>query len=185
MYLRVKALEALGRLRVPEAAPLLLKLAESEEYQGKFTPREFRIVAAQSLFKIDREASKAALNTAGIKVAELEPMPTDRVAEAPGVRQRHYPRLRLARELKATLQTPEGEQAASVRELSLGGGLCSCAVRVPPGTPAFVRLKIGLRSIPMKVIARDARSELVAFEIVDMDLESRGRLRALLQQARK
>ena len=185
MYLRVKALEALGRLRVADAVPLLRTLAESDQYQGSFTPREYRIVAAQSLLKIDREAGKTALHSAGFKLAELEPMPADRIAEAPGVRQRHYPRQRLPREMKAALLTADGEMAASMRELSLGGGLCSCPVRVPPGTPAALRLKIGLRSIQMKVIARDARSDLVAFEIVDMDLESRGRLRAVLQQARK
>ena len=185
LYLRVKALEALGRLRVAEALPLLRTLAESEQYQGSFTPREFRLVAAQSLLKIDREAGKAALQTAGFKLADLEPMPADRVADSPGVRQRHYPRLRLPREIKGTLHTADGELAVSVRELSLGGGLCACAVRVPPGTPASLRLKIGLRSIPMKVIVRDARSELVAFEIVEMDLESRGKLRSVLQQARK
>jgi hypothetical protein len=185
MYLRVKALEALGRLRVREAVPLLRKLVEFAEYQGSFTPQEFRIVAAQSLLRIDREACKAALPIAGFKLADLDPMPTERIADAPGVRQRQYPRQRLPREMKAALLTAEGEQAASVRELSLGGGLCSCAVRVPPGTPAAVRLKIGLRSIVMKVIVRDARSELVAFEIVDMDLDSRARLRTVLQQARK
>jgi len=35
------------------------------------------------------------------------------------------------------------------------------------------------------VIIRDARSENVAFEIADMDLDSRSKLRALLQRARK
>ena len=185
MYLRVKALEALGRLRTVQAVPLLSTLAESEIYQGSFTTREFRLVAAQSLVKIDREAGKASLQEAGFKLADLEPMPTDPIPDAPGVRQRLYPRQRLPREMKATLQTADGEQSASVRELSLGGGLCSCPARVTPGTPATVRLKIGLRSIVMKVIVRDARSEYVAFEIVDMDLESRGRLRAALQQARR
>jgi hypothetical protein len=185
MYLRVKALEALGRLRVISAVPLLRKLVESEEYQGSFLHPEFSLVAAQSLFKTDREAAKEAMATGGIKVADLDPMPQDRSADAPGVRQRYYPRLRLARELKATLVTADGELEASVRELSLGGGLCSCAERVPPGTPATLRIKTGLRSFPAKVIVRDARSENVAFEIVDMDLDSRGKLRAILQRRGK
>jgi hypothetical protein len=185
MFVRVKALEALGRLRVVEAIPLLRKLVESVEYQGAFTPTEFRIVAAQSLMRIDRETGKEALAAGGIKMANLEPLPQDRSADAPGVRQRYYPRLRLTRELKATLTTADGELDAAVRELSLGGGLCSCAERVPPGTPATIRIKTGLRSIPAKVMIRDARSENVAFEIADMDLDSRLRLRALLQRARK
>lgn len=184
-FLRVKALEALGRLRAAEAVPLLRKLVESEEYQGSYTPREFRIVAAQSLDKIDREAAKPAMAIAGFKRAELDPIPLDRSSDAPGVRQRYYARLRLPRELKATLHTADGDHDVGLRELSLGGGLCSSDERIPLGTPATLRIKAGLRSIPAKVIIRDARSENIAFEIVDMDLDSRGRLRALLQRIRK
>jgi len=184
-FLRIKALEALGRLHTTEAVPLLRKLVESEEYQGRYTPREFRIVAAQTLDKIDREAAKASMAAAGFKRAELEPLPLDRSPDAPGVRQRYYARLRLAREIKATLTTSDGEHDAGIRELSLGGGLCSSSERIPLGTPATLRIKTGLRSFPAKVIIRDARSENIAFEIVEMDLESRSRLRALLQRGRK
>lgn len=185
MFVRVKALEALGRLRVAEAIPLLRKLVETEEYQGIYTPDEFRIVAAQSLFKINREAAREAISMAGFKPAQLEPFPLDRSADVPGVRQRYYPRQRFAHELKATLVTADGELDAAVRELSLGGGLCSCTERVPAGTPATLRIKPGLRSFPAKVIVRDSRSENVAFEIADMDLDSRSKLRAILQRARK
>ena len=185
LFVRVKALEALGRLHAAAAIPLLKKLVESEEYQGAFIPQEISIVAAQSLQKIDREGAKASLTLAGYKTADLEPPPLDRSSDAPGVRQRYYPRQKLARELKATLATADGEFDASVRELSLGGGLCSCAERVPPGTPATIRIKTGLRSILAKVLIRDARSENVAFEISDMDIDSRSKLRALLQRARR
>lgn len=184
-FLRTKALEALGRLRVAEVIPLLRRLVESEEYQGSYTPTEFRIVAAQTLLKIDREAAKAAMAVGGFKMAELEPLPSDRAADAPGVRQRYYPRQKLSRELKATLATADGEFDVGLRELSLGGGLGSCAQRIPPGTPGSIRIKTGLRSILAKVILRDSRSEHIAFEIVDMDLEARGRLRGLLQRGHK
>jgi hypothetical protein len=185
MFIRVKALEALGRLRYAAAVPLLKKLVETDEYQGAFTPPEFSIVAAQSLLKIDKETAKASMTFAGYKMVDLDPFPMDRSSDAPGVRQRYYPRIKLAREVKATLVTADGEHDASIRELSLGGGLCSCAERMPPGTPATIRIKTGLRSFPAKVLIRDARSENVAFEIADMDLDSRSKLRALLQRGRK
>ncbi|HMD33289.1 MAG TPA: PilZ domain-containing protein [Candidatus Acidoferrales bacterium] len=185
LFLRMKAIEALGRLRAGDAVPLLRKLVESEEYQGTYTALEFRVVAAQSLRKIDPEAAKAALAGTGIKPANLEPIPLDRTADAPGVRQRYYARFRLARELKASLTTADGEFDLGLREISLGGGLASCAQRIPLGTPASLRIKAGMRSIPCRVVVRDSRSEHVAFEIVDMDLESRSRLRSLLQRLRK
>ena len=185
MFIRTKALEALGRLRVVAALPLLKKLVETQEYQGAFTPPEFSLVAAQSLFKIDRELAKPSLLIAGYKTVDLEPFPLDRSSDAPGVRQRYYARVKLDRALKAALSTADGELEAAVRELSLGGGLCSCAERLTPGTPATIRIKTGLRSIPAKVIVRDSRSENVAFEIADMELDSRSKLRALLQRARR
>jgi len=183
-FLRTKALEALGRLRATDAVPLLRKLVESEEYQGSYTPREFRVVAAQSLRKIDPEAARAAMHGTGLKVHELEPIPLDRTSDAPGVRQRYYMRFRLAREVKASLATSDGDFDIGLREISLGGGLGSCLQRLPAGTPASLRIKVGLRSISAKVIVRDSRSEHLAFEIADMDLESRSRLRAMLQRGK-
>jgi hypothetical protein len=184
-FLRVKAIEALGRLRVKEAVPFLRALVECKAFGGLLVPRELRIVAAQSLHKIDLDAAKGALQASGLKHADLEPLPADHSSEAPGVRQRNYPRTRLPRELPGRINTSDGEYSAAVRELSLGGGLCSCEHRLHPGTPAVIRIKTGLRSFSATIIVRDARSELVAFEIVDMDLEDRTKLRTLLQGIRR
>ena len=177
---RVKAVETLGRLRVREGIPLLRSLTESKELH-----RELRIAAVQSLQKIDAQGAKALLTSAGFKQADLEPIPFDPNDDAPGVRQRFYPRVKLRRALPAKISTADGDFPASVRQLSLGGGLCSCEHRLLPGTPATIRIKIGLRSIAAKLFLRDARSEMVAFEIADMDLEDRGKLRTVLQNARQ
>lgn len=184
-FLRIKALEALGRLRVKEAVPLLRQLVESKEFHDSTSPRELRVVAAGSLQKIDPEGAKAVLSSAGIKQTDLEPMPFDPNKSAPGIRQRYYPRVKLPRALPAKITTADGEFSASVQELSLGGGICSCEHRLFPGIPATVRIKTGLRSIAAKSFLRDARSERIAFEIVDIDLEDRARLRAVLQEARR
>ncbi|HVP52266.1 MAG TPA: HEAT repeat domain-containing protein [Terriglobales bacterium] len=181
--LRIKALEALGRLRVKDAIPLLRQLVESEEFLDGRAPRELRVVAAGSLLKIDPEGAKEILSGAGFEQADLEPMPFDPNKSAPGIRQRYYPRVKLPRAVPARITTADGEFLASVPELSLGGGICSCERRLFPGIPATVRIKSGLRSIAAKSFLRDARSERIAFEIIDIDLEDRGRLRALLQAA--
>jgi PilZ domain len=184
-YLRLKGIEALGRLRVREAIPLLLRLMESKETRHDSPLRELRVAAAQSLLKIDREGAKAVVSGAGFKPSDLEPMPFDRSNETPGVRQRYYPRMRLPRGLAARINTSDGELSATVRELSLGGGLCSCEQRMFAGTSATIRIKTGMRSFGARIIMRDARSEHVAFEIVDMDLDDRAKLRTLLQSLRR
>lgn len=184
-YIRVKAIETLGRLRVKEAIPELKQLVESKESWHGSVPRELRVVAAQSLQKIDPQTAKAAITSGGFKTADLEPIPFDPDADAPGVRQRYYPRVKLRRAMPAKITTADGDSSASIRQLSLGGGICSCEHRLLPGTPASIRIKIGLRSLNAKLLLRDARSEMVAFEIVDMDLEDRARLRTLLQGMRK
>jgi len=184
-YVRVKAIETLGRLRVEEAAPGLRQLVESKESWHGSLARELRVVSAQSLQKIDPQAAKAVISSAGFKAGDLEPMPFDPDADSPGVRQRYYPRVKLRRALSAKISTADGDYSASIRQLSLGGGICACEHRLLPGTPATIRIKIGLRSLTAKLLLRDARSEMVAFEIVDMDLEDRAKLRTLLQGMRK
>lgn len=184
-FLRVKAIEALGRLRVKEAIPLLRQLVESKESRHSMSPRELRVVAAQSLQKLDPQGAKAMLSSAGLRPSDLEPIPCDPSDDAPGVRQRYYPRVRLRHALAARISTADGDFSASVRQLSLGGGICFCEHRLLPGTPATIRIKVGLRSFSAKLFLRDARSDLVAFEIVDMDLDDRAKLRALLQAVKR
>jgi len=184
-FLRIKAIEALGRLRVKEAIPLLRQFVESKESHHNMVPRELRVVAAQSLQKMDPQGAKEILSRAGLAPSDLEPVPFDPSNDAPGVRQRYYPRARLRRALAAKISTADGDFSAAVRQLSLGGGIGFCEHRLLPGTPATIRIKTGLRSVTAKLFLRDARSDLVAFEIVDMDLEDRSRLRALLQTVRR
>lgn len=184
-YVRAKAIETLGRLRVKEAVRLLRRLVEAKESRQGSTARDLRIVAAQSLQKMDLQTAKTVLSSAGCKQADLEPIPFDPADKAPGVRQRYYPRAKLRRNQPAKIVTADGDYSASIRQPSLGGGICSCEHRLLPGTPATIRIKTGLRSFGAKLFLRDARSEMVAFEIVDMDLEDRSRLRAVLQGIRR
>ncbi|HTZ48496.1 MAG TPA: HEAT repeat domain-containing protein [Verrucomicrobiae bacterium] len=184
-YVQLKAIESLGRLRVKEAVPLLQQLVNSKEYRNTLSPKELRVVAAQSLQKIDPQTAKAVLSTVKFTQADLEPIPFDPDNEAPGVRQRYYPRVKLRRALPAKITTADGTYSVAIRQLSLGGGLCSCEHHLLHGTPATIRIKTGLRSLNAKLFLRDSRSEMVAFEIVDIELEERSRLRALLQANRR
>lgn len=184
-FLRVKAIEALGRLRAKEAFAVLRQLVEGKDRRQSVAERELAIVAAQSLRKIDAETAKPILSEAGMSAADLEPIPYDHTQEAPGVRQRYYPRTKLPGDLAARIVAMDGEFAASLHELSMGGGLFSCEKRIPPETPATIRIKSGLRGFTAKIVVRDARSDRLAFDIVDLTLEDRAKLRSFLSGVRK
>jgi len=54
-YLRVKAIEALGRIQAPESASTLKRLVEAKKVFRWVEPQELRIAAMQALEKIDPE----------------------------------------------------------------------------------------------------------------------------------
>jgi len=52
-YLRVKAIEALGRIHAPESTSTLKRLVEAKKVFGWVQPEELRIAALQALEKLD------------------------------------------------------------------------------------------------------------------------------------
>ena len=116
-YLRVKAIEALGRLRPPEAAPFLRKLLEARQAWRWTHPREMRIVAAQAMQKIDPGWLQPYLAGADLPAAELALQPFDPMDDAPGVRQRTYQRIKLPKEIQATVITARDEYAIGIQRI--------------------------------------------------------------------
>lgn len=179
-YLRLKAVEALGRLREPTAAPLLRRLVEAKQVWRWMNPRELRIVAAQALLKIDPGWTTSFLPKSGLTPAELAQAPAEPVPTSPWVRQRRYVRVPLSRTLPGVVSTMRGDCHLETKQLSLGGGLAASQQPLPPGTEARVRLTSGLRHLNAQVVVRDVRSRDVGFEIVDIELDDRIKLRHLL-----
>jgi len=140
-YLRLKAIEALGRLRTTGAEVLLRKISEARKAFRWANPNELRVVAAQAMEKIDPEWVRGFIPKSGLSVAEFSIEPLDADPESSAIRQRRYPRLRLEHPVNATT----------------------------------ISLKV-------QMIVRDANTQARAFEVVDMDLEERAKLRKLLVQ---
>ncbi|MFQ5776985.1 MAG: PilZ domain-containing protein, partial [Terriglobia bacterium] len=179
-YLRIKAVEALGRLREPTATPLLRRLVEAKQVWRWVHPRELRLVAAQALLHIDPEWAQACLPRSGLPADELAVAPLDPVPDDPWVRQRRYPRHSLPRTLAGTANCPRGDSQLTVKVLSLGGGLAASERPLPPGTEAKVTLHYGLRHLNANTLVRAMRSHQVGFEISEIDLAERTKLRRLL-----
>lgn len=179
-YLRLKAVEALGRLREPASAPLLRQLVEAKRVWRWAEPREIRIAAAQALVKVDPEWAKKSLRRSGLSETELAVAPLDPQPESSWVRQRRYPRIPLAASLPTVASTLRGQWSLGTRVLSLGGGLAESPGSLPAGAEVEVQLQAGLRPVRATAVVRDPRPPWLGFEIVGISLDERSRLRRLL-----
>ncbi|HZU45555.1 MAG TPA: HEAT repeat domain-containing protein, partial [Terriglobales bacterium] len=178
--LQVKAIEALARLREPEAAPVLLRLVEDKKLFKYSHPRELRIAAAQALCKIDPEFGPALVNKRGINGTEMEIAPLDPSPQWPWNRYRRYERVVPVRTFPAVASSAWGKSNLIIRELSLGGGVARKEDTLRLGSEATLEVHSGMKNLRTQVMIRPVASTEVSFEIVDIDLEERSKLRRIL-----
>jgi len=178
--LQVKAIEALARLREPEAAPVLLRLVEDKKIFKYVHPRELRIAAAQALCKIDPDFGPAIASKRGIESAEMQIAPLDPSPHWPWNRFRRYERVVPVRNVPAVASSPWGKSNLLIREMSLGGGVARKEDTLRLGSEATLEVHSGMRNLRTQVMIRPVASSEVSFEIVDIDLEERTKLRRIL-----
>jgi hypothetical protein len=179
-FVRVKAVEALGRLRASGSSPLLQHILETKQVWRWVYPNEMRIAAAQALLRIDKSMAMGMVASSGIDHRELALEPADPEPNASVIRQRRYARLKLSRNLVAVTTNLRENFRLSIPELNLGGGIGSGERHLAPGSLLSLKLTHGMRHIKAQALVRGARPQAMAFEFVDMDLEERYRLRKLL-----
>jgi hypothetical protein len=179
-YLRVKAIEALGRMRATAAAGHLRQFVESRKAFGWTYPEEIRTAAAQALMKLDPEWMQAFLPHSGLDEKVMALAPLDPIPDRDVVRHRRYRRIRLPRNVPAVITSARGKYSSAISVLSLEGGLLSGDVQLAVGTEATLKIPAGLRSINMQAVVRFVRSHQAGFEMVGMGLEDRAKLRRLL-----
>jgi hypothetical protein len=179
-YLRVKAIEALGRMRAPAAAGHLRRFVEERKTFGWVYPDEIRMAAAQALVKLDSTWIQEFLPQSGLDAKVFQLAPLDAIPERDFVRHRRYRRVRLPRNVPAVVTSAKGKYSSAISVLSLDGGLLSGELQLPVGTEATLKIPAGLRSISMQAVVRFVRSHQAGFEMVGMNLEDRAKLRRLL-----
>ena len=179
-YVRVKAIDALGRMRAPGVASHLRKFVEARKALGWVYPEEIRTAAAQALMKLDPDWMSAFLPQSGLNSEALALAPLDAMPERDVVRHRRYRRVRLPRNVPAVVASARGKSASTISVLSLDGGLLSGDVQLAVGTEATLKINAGLRSISVQAVVRSVRSHQASFETVGMGLDDRAKLRRLL-----
>jgi hypothetical protein len=179
-FVRLKAVEGLGRLKALEAADFLRNLAEARHMFHWTYPSELRLAAVQSLAKIDAQWAKDFVPRSGFSVSQLYLAPLDPLPNAKYFRRRRYPRARLSHPITAIASVGQDSYRLEIRGLSMSGGVAVGEKHLPPGTLVSMRIGSGMRPIRAQVLMRDARAQGLGFEIADMDLDERARLRKLL-----
>jgi hypothetical protein len=181
-FTRVKAVEALGRLRATAATQLLQHIMDARQLWRWSHPEELRIAAAQSLMRIDPTMALEKLGPSGLDRKDLTLEPTDPEPNTSVIRQRRYARLKLSRNLIAHTTNLRENIRLSIPELNLGGGIGSGERHLAPGSLLTMKFTSGVRNIKAQAVVRGARPQAMAFEFVEMELEERSRLRKLLME---
>src|SRR5258708_3063068 len=179
-YVRLKAVEALGRLRASAANEILQKILEARQVWRWQYPSELRIAAGQSLLRIDPVGALSKISAAGFDKKDMGLEPIDPDPNSSVIPQRRYARLKLTRNLTLVTTNIRENFRLSVPELNLGGGIGAGERHLAPGTLITLKLTQGVRAIKAQAIVRGARPQAMAFEFVEMDLEDRACLRKIL-----
>lgn len=169
-FVRIKAIEALGRMRASEAGELLHSLAERRNGLTFAEPSGLRAAATDALALIeDRPASasvRATFDSAATNSA-IYPLP------------RRYMRVPLEAPLRAQLS---GAQAslARVKTISLGGAYLESPKSFTVGDSIRLEVRSGLRKIHCTAVVRNIGPGGGGVEFVHMNDNDRSKLRKLV-----
>jgi hypothetical protein len=171
-FVRIKAIEALGRLRATESIDLLRQLAGKREGLTYTEPGGLRAAAEDALALMEEGPSSARAR------ASYEP-----AAPALGnfVIPRRYARIPLESPLRAQITGPQMTMAR-VKTISLGGAYLESAHRLSPGDSIQLEVRSGLRKIHFTAVVRNVGPNGNGVEFVHMKDEDRERLRKLVQK---
>jgi hypothetical protein len=173
-FVRIKAIEALGRLRATEASELLRLLAGKREGLTFVEPAGLRAAAHDALALMDDSPSSARLRAA----FESASAPLGNF-----VVPRRYARIPLEAPLRAQMGAqPQLMSSARVRTISLGGAYIESPNRMNIGDSVQLEVRTGLRKLHVTAVVRNVGPNGGGVEFVHMKDEDRDKLRKLVQR---
>jgi hypothetical protein len=171
-FVRIKAIEALGRMRAHEAAEMLRTLAEKRDGITYAEPSGLRAAAEDALAMMEDRPSSARVRAAFDAAAQ---------SSVNFVVPRRYARVPLDAPLRAQI---DGAQAgmARVKTISLGGAYLESPKKLTVGDSIKLEIRTGLRKIHFTAVVRNIGPEGNGVEFVHMKDEDREKLRKLVQR---
>jgi hypothetical protein len=175
IYFRIKAIEALGRMRVSDAAPSLLRMVRMRSGLAHDEPAALRSAAEEALALLENRPTNARARVA--EGARAKSVPAH-------ARPRRYARVRLVPALPAAI-TGTRNCSARVRVIALGGALLETDQRLTLGESLQLEIRAGLRKIFSTAVVRNISPNGTGVEFVHMNARDRERLRRLVSQLNK
>ncbi|HUL33036.1 MAG TPA: PilZ domain-containing protein [Candidatus Eisenbacteria bacterium] len=173
-FVRIKAIEALGRLRATEASELLHQLAGRREGLTFVEPAGLRAAAEDALAMMEEMPTSARVRAA----FESPSMPL-----ANFVVPRRYTRIPLETPLRAQMASqPQVMSPVRVKTISLGGAYLESPGRLSVGDSIQLEVRSGLRKIHFTAVVRNSGPDGSGVEFVHMNQEDHERLRKLVQK---
>jgi PilZ domain len=174
-YVRIKAIEALARMRVAAAADLLRQLSDKRDGLTYAEPSGLRSVASDALALMENRPAAAQVRAAYEYTGQ-----TGGTFNVP----RRYSRVPLEAPLRAQIQG--GQPAvARVKTISLGGAYLESVKKLNVGDTIRLEVRSGLRKIHFTAVVRNSGPDGNGVEIVHMEGDDRDKLRKLVQRGLK
>jgi PilZ domain len=167
VFIRIKAIEALGRMKASSAAELLRNLVRNRSGLTYSEPAGLRSAAEDALALIeDRSGSLnlrvAAKASSGSNTAFAQP--------------RRYLRVVLPDPLPAKMEGPR-THSAKVRSIALGGALFETSAQFALGESLRIEIHAGFEKIRATAVVRSVSAKGCGIEFVHMSQEDREKLR--------
>jgi hypothetical protein len=173
-FVRIKAIEALARMRVMEAAGLFRELCEKREGLAYAEPAGIRTVAADALALLEDRSVTPQTRSAYEHVPQ---------AGSTFVVPRRYARVPLESPLRAHAQVAgAGAAMARVKTISLGGAYLESVSKLSVGDTIQLEVRSGLRKIHFTAVVRNAGPDGNGVEFVHMKSDDRDKLRRLVRK---
>jgi hypothetical protein len=171
-FVRIKAIEALGRMRALEASDLLHGLAEKRDGLTYAEPSGLRAAAEDALALMEGGPS-----TNRVRAAFAASASGNGSYFVP----RRYTRVPLESPLRAQI---DGAQAglARVKSISLGGAYLESPKKLSVGDSIQLEVRSGLRKLRFTAVVRNIGPEGNGVEFVHMKDEDSEKLRKLVQR---
>jgi hypothetical protein len=193
VFIRIKAIEALGSLRAVEAADLLRTLLRQRQGLVHSEPAGLRAAAVEALAMIENHPASARLR------ASHDALNKSNISHA---RPRRYVRIRLDQPYTARIETrvdtrgsipaearmsPHGKKglaaaSARVTQISLGGAFIESSRRLAVGDHIRVDIRAGIRHIRSTAVVRNVSAFGGGVEFLSMPDVDRERLRRLVRR---
>jgi PilZ domain len=173
-FVRIKAIEALGRLRAFEAVELLRQLAGKREGLTFVEPAGLRAAAEDALALMEDMPTSARVRAA----FESPAAPLGNF-----VVPRRYTRIPLESPLRAQVGSqPQLMSPVRVKTISLGGAYLESPKGLSIGDSVQLEVRSGLRKIHFTAVVRNIGPDGGGVEFVHMKEEDHERLRRLVQK---